>query len=212
MDINFFDPIRKKKKKTNYVPLLFFAVFAMTLALLVLFCIAKKVEYIQIRGKVNDINSTMEDPVFQERLKSVSEKEAEVAGITEGYNYLMALSASVQGYHTVKEEVLKTLLDELTQSLYFEKLIITGNQLSLDGYSTNVLDVTQFEYNLSNCGLFENVIVNTVQEEKAIYLFSGAQIIQTTYEYSFNIELTISNSPAIQFPDIDIPDESTEER
>jgi len=212
MDINFFDPIRKKKKKTNYVPLLSFAVSAMTLALLVLFCIVKKVEYMQIRGKVDDINSTMEDPVFQERLKSVGEKEAEVAEITEGYNYLMALSASAQGYHTVKEEVLKTVLAELTQSLYFEKLMITGDQLSLDGYSTNVLDVTQFEYNLSNCGLFENVIVNTVQEEKAIYLFSGTQIIQTTYEYSFNIELTISNSPAIQLPDIDMPDESTEER
>lgn len=211
MDINFFEPIRKKKNKTNYANLLILAVPTITLALLVLLCIGKKVEYIQIKGKVNNINSTMDDPVFQEQLKSVSVKEKELEEITKMYDKLLILSSSAQGYHTVKEEVLKSLQDELTQSLYVEKLSITGDQMSLDGYAANVQDVTQFEYNLRHCGLFENVIVNTVQEEMATYLFSGTQIVQTVYNYSFNIQNTISDSSAAQSSDTDISDENIEE-
>jgi len=204
MDINFFEPIRKKKKKINYVFLLFFAVTSIVLTLLILLCIVKKAEYAQTKRKVNDINSMMEDPLFQKQLKSVNVKEKEIEEISERYAYLLALSASVPGYHTVREEVLRALLDELTKSLYLEKVIVTDDQLTLDGYATSIPDVTQFEYNLGHCGLFENVIVNTVQEELVTYLFSGTEIVQTVYSYKFNIQLTIL--------DTGVPDESIEER
>lgn len=194
MDINFFEPIRKKKKKSNHVPLLiFFAMFIM-LALLISLCIVKKSEHEGLKRKLNDINSMMDDPAFRERLKSMQSKEKEVEENTEKYAYLLTLASAVSGHHTVQEEVLQALMDELTKTLYLEKVNITGDQLTLDGYAENIPDITQFEYNLRHCGLFEDVIMNMVEEEKVTCFFSGIEIAEKLYSYKFNIQLTISNS------------------
>lgn len=194
MDINFFDPIREKKKKTNYASLLFFAVMVLALAFLILFCMFKKMEEMQAKSKMDQLHTEMEDPIFIKQLESVTEKEAEFDRLTEKSEYLEALSLSAQSLHRVREDAMQTLLDELTESLYFEHLIIEGSKLSLDGFAADVMDVTQFEYDLRKCSMFEDIIVNTVQEEYAIYTFNGLQIVETKYHYSFNLELTVLDS------------------
>lgn len=192
MDINFFDPIKKKKKKKiNVIGLLLFVTVATVLTLVVVLYMFKKAEYISLQNEIDGLEMLMKSQEFQNQLNRVSEKETELQAIKERADYLNNLISSIPQYYTVKENVVETLKNEMTKTLYFESLNITQNHLILDGYSTNVLDVAQFEYNLVHCGLFTDVVVNTVKEQMATYTFSGLEITDVVYEYKFNIQLTI---------------------
>ena len=193
MDINFFEPIRKNKKKTNFAGLMVFALVTSVLILLILFYASKKMKYISLEKELDEINTTMDDPNFQKQLGSVSKKEEELNDISEKYEYLLTLSSGIQGYHTVREKVIKTLAKGSTKSLYLNVVTITGNQLTMEGYATSVPDIAQFEYNLNHSGLFENIVVNTLKEELATYVFLGTKIEEVIYDYKFDVKLTISD-------------------
>jgi|GEM_PF-1261914 len=192
MDINFFEAIKKKKKKANLSGILMFAVISIALTLMILLYTSKKMEYISLENEMNQMNAIMTNPDFQEQLNSVSLKEARLEEIQKSYSCLLRLSAVIFEYHTVREEIIKTLAGELTKSLYFGVVTITEKQMTIEGYGTDVLDIAQFEYNLNHCGLFENIAVNTLEEEFATYIFIGSQIEEVVYNYKFNVQLTIS--------------------
>lgn len=192
MDVNFFEPIKKKnKKKTNVAGLLLFATVTIVLTLVVVLYMFKRAEYKSLQNEIDSLEILMNSQSFQNQLNVVSEKEEELQAIKEGAAYLNNLASSIPSYHTVRGKIVDTLTNELTKTLYFEYLQITRDQLVLDGYATNVLDIAQFEYNLNHCGLFADVVVNTVKEEFATYILSGLEITQVTYEYKFSIQLTI---------------------
>jgi len=192
VDINFFEPIKKKnKKKINAFGLLYFAAVSAAFTLVVILYIFKREEYKNLINDKTAIETHMNRQDFQDQLRIVSEKEDELQVIRKGASYLNQLAISIPQYHTVREEVVRALQNELTNSIYFESLRITQKELALDGYSKNVFDIAQFEYNLNHCGLFKDVVVNAVKEEFAVYLLSGAEIIQVDYEYKFTVQLNI---------------------
>lgn len=171
-DLNFFSSYSKKKdKRLNKESVLYVALSLIVLALLVYGIF----NYIMIRKLNGDINAAvkqLEELNEDKKVKELKQKETEIAAFKEN----IAKVKTLDGYINSKDIINDFLLDDIESNMppkvFLKSMDLRHDAIKISGTSQDKESIAQFQHNLREMGVFEELFIPQITQREDYLDFS----------------------------------------
>jgi len=166
MDYNFFEPIKKQKKKSNLLGALLIGIMLAGILGLGFLIAMEKITERAIQEQMHTNDQMYNNEKFIELSNEVSKLEEKISINQVKAERSLALTLFANMAQTGSREIINTINDQITLTTTLDNLSIIGDSVSFSAESASLNAVTQFYYNLETCGKFAEVSIQTITIEE----------------------------------------------
>ncbi|MGL5439739.1 MAG: PilN domain-containing protein [Filifactoraceae bacterium] len=181
-DFNFFSPYKGEgKEKTDKGKLLITTTSILVVGFMVISGAFQFLEYRNLTKMKSEMNSTMEDPLYKERIKIAQEKSDILEQMKIEQIFFVSLQENISKIHSVNEYIVNFIKKEMVKDMFLVSLTIYDKELSIEGRALNKSVIAQFENDLRKSNLFSKILVYEIKKsdkDKKYYDFSIRLLIK----------------------------------
>ncbi len=171
-DLNFFSAYSKRtEKRINKSNLIYGTALAISLVMIFL----AAYNFIIIRRANKDLlESKQQVERFEtnEKIKEIHEKEANVEELKESVSKLKTLDDYVREKDIINEGLLSTIRNAIPADLFLRNMVLNYDSIKIEGNSLAKEAIAQFQYNINNLDVFEEVFVPQISYNDNYYNFT----------------------------------------
>lgn len=169
---NFFHPFIKEKPKTNLGRL--FAAIAAVLLVAVLIVITATLLFKEaaLKTSIDDLNAEINSRQMVEGLERVDRLEQIHQKLSNTEARLIVAQDQFNQANTMSDDLVNLINAQIPDKVFLSGIDVSGNSVSLTGFSGDHQNISQFVYNLRNTGKFENINLGTISSEDGNFGFN----------------------------------------
>lgn len=176
-DFNFFSGaigIKNSQRKKAVVYLLFLALY-LIIAAGIYFLLQMGIN--SGTSKLQQYDAYLQSDETALKRQQVQDKKQEHEKLAQYNEYLEALNRDLKGDAVIGSEFIGQIVSTIPKDLYFESISMSYNQLQIQGNASSRIKIAEFQSNMQELGLFEDVYIssiNTVPEGEDLFTFTMA--------------------------------------
>ncbi len=170
-EINFFAPYilkeQKKQKVKNRIKL------GMLLCLLLAGGISSLLFFSthQLKAEIQSTEEYLASPEILQKIRQMETMKLRMEAGAQYYQELMDMEARIDDADIINVKLMDTLASTLPSGCTFTDMQLDVNSLNITGTTMTNRNVAEIEYNLKKTGLFEEVYVSIITNEKGTRQF-----------------------------------------
>ncbi|RDY20663.1 pilus assembly protein PilM [Criibacterium bergeronii] len=137
-----------------------------------------------LKTSIANYQTELSNPERIAKAKEVEEQTEILNTINRDKSFLNAVDYSLRTVDTASRTLFDTVRNSMSENLYFTNVSIDNAKISIDGNSSDKMSIGQFEYNIRQTGVFNNIYIDSISkqgENPPYYSF------KMTLEYDVNV-------------------------
>ncbi len=171
-DINLFDRFKPQPKKTNYIGLLLFLLFAILIGFIGYNELKFYNEKKQLVSEIENLKNYSNSQEVKEKLREIDEKQRLNEELTAMLQKLVFVDVFMDLSNIVYDGLLTSISTAVPENCFLNNVKISASSVNLDGYADSYESVAEFEHKLRLCGKLYTLFNPTISEQNANYAFS----------------------------------------
>lgn len=165
-DLNFFSSYSKKRdRRLNRQKVFYMALSLIVLALLVYGIF----NYIVIRRLNGDINASverLEELNGDSKIKELKQKQTEIAAFKENIAKVKTLDDYINNKDIINDFLLDDIESNLPPKVFLRSMDLKHDAIKITGTSQDKESIAQFEHNLKEMGVFEELFIPQITQRE----------------------------------------------
>ncbi len=171
-DINLFDRLKPQPKKTNYLALLFFLLFAILIGFIGYSELKFYNEKNQIENEIEELRAFSNNPDIKAKLQEIDEKQRLYEDLDSMLRRLSFVDWFMDVSNIVQDGLLTSISTAVPENCFLQNVKISAVSVNLDGYADSYESAAEYEHRLRRTGKLYTLFSPTISEEHANYAFS----------------------------------------
>ncbi len=171
-DINLFDRFKPEPKKTNYLGLLMFLLFAILIAFIVYSEFNFYSEKNKLEHEIEELRAFSNSQEVKDKLQEIEEKQRLSQDLSAMLTKLVFVDVFMDLSNVVYDGLLTSISTSVPENCFLKNVKISVASVNLDGYADSYESVAEFEHRLRLTGKLYTLFNPTISEENANYAFS----------------------------------------
>lgn len=173
-DINLFERLKPKPKKTNYAGLLIFLVVVLFISFIAFNEVRYRLKKAELQEEIQQLTEYNASSEIQNKIKDVDKKTILNQELKSLIDRLSFIDQLMNVNNVVQEGILTSISTSVPEHCFLSRIEIKSDSLSLTGYADGYESVADFQHRLRSTGKFLTLFNPSISEEDANYTFSFA--------------------------------------
>ena len=117
------------------------------------------------KSQLDFLDDIKGDPGFQEQHEVALKVSGQISGAEKEYNFVELLDDYTVDVSTSNENLFKFIDGCMTKDAQLERIEVSGNEVKLNGQTSNVTDLTTIERNFRKSDAVSSVFINEVENK-----------------------------------------------
>lgn len=173
-DINLFERLKPKPKKTNYAGLLIFLVVVLFISFIAFNEVRYRLKKAELQEDIYQLIEYNTSSEIQSKVKDVDKKILLNQELTSAIDRLSFIDQLMNVNNVVQEGILTSISTSVPEHCFLSSIKIESDKLFLSGYADSYESVADFQHKLRSTGKMITLFNPSISEEDANYSFSIA--------------------------------------
>ena len=171
-DFNFFSSYDKKGEKLLDKEGIFYIVLSMVVIFTLCYGIFNAISIKKLNKDLVILQEKFEEKNQDETIKDLKKKEAEITRFKKDIDKIYALDNFVMDKDFLDDELLTGIESSLPNNLFISSMDLNNDIIKISGKSRDKKSIGQFQFNLKNLELFEELFIPQIRQEGNHFEFS----------------------------------------